>query len=399
MTEHKLNLSEKQVSRIFIVLLCLMPIIGMAVDLVAPSLPAIASSLNVSSGLVKDIISLYLLGYALGNFFTGFLTDAYGRQKLLRIGLVGFVIASLLPVIFPNITILLLARFLQGVMIGAVAVVNRAIFSDILPPEKLIRLGVLLGSMFGLGPVVGPLIGGYLQFYFGWQACFIFFAVVLSILALAIFKIVPETHFNRHQLNLSTIRNNLYEVTSHKKFMALVIMMGAAYSLIITFNTVGPFLIQTKMHYSPIFFGHLALWMGVAFLSATLICRYLLKFYKVEQIFIVTINVFFCIAVLALLAGYVLGNSIILIAIISAVMFFACGFTFPMSMGKGLSLFRHIAGTATAAMYLVNILMTSLTAFILSFLNVESAVFLFWIYALLMAICVIAYWLMIHEHE
>jgi len=100
-----LILSEHRRKLIIRTLLCLMPIVGMAVDLIAPSLPAIADSLNISSATTKNIITIYLLGYALGNFLTGFLTDALGRQNLIRIGLVGFIFASLLPIISPYIIV------------------------------------------------------------------------------------------------------------------------------------------------------------------------------------------------------------------------------------------------------------------------------------------------------
>lgn len=55
---------------------------------------------------------------------------------------------SLIPVFFPHIVTLLLARFLQGITIGGVAILARAIISDILPPEKLIRLGTLIGTKY-----------------------------------------------------------------------------------------------------------------------------------------------------------------------------------------------------------------------------------------------------------
>lgn len=392
-----LNLSHNRTQLIIWTLLCLMPIVGMAVDLVAPSLPSIAKNLQISPALTKDIISIYLFGYAFGNFFTGFLTDALGRQKLLRGALAGFIFSSLLPVFFPNITILLLARLLQGLGIGAMAVIARAVFSDLLPSAKLVKMGVLIGSMFGLGPVIGPAIGGYLQFYFGWQSCFIFFAVIMFIMFITICYIVPETHFNRHTLNINTIKHNLTEVLKNKKFMALVIMTGAVYSLILTFNTIGPFLIQNRLHYSSIFYGHVALLMGLAFLSATFVCRYLLQKREVEQLFLVFVNGFFALSIIIVITGYMFANNIILICIASAIMFFACGFIFPMSMGKGLSLFRHMAGTATATMYLINSLMTSMITFFVSFIQIQHMVTLFWIYLLLLAICFGIFWKLIYS--
>lgn len=371
--------------------------IGMVVDLVAPSLPAIAQGLQVSNSLAKNIISIYMLGYALGNFFLGFLTDAYGRQKLLRVSLLGFVIVSLLPAVFPDIRVLLLARFLQGLTIGGAALIARAIFSDVLPPEKLVRMGVLIGTMWGLGPVIGPVIGGYLQFYFGWQAGFWFFSILSCLLLISIFITVPETHFNRHPLNIKTISKNLKEIFTHRLFMALVILMGIAYSLIIVFNTLGPFLIQTRLNYSSIFFGHLALVLGLIFLSATMICRYLLKNYETEQLLRIIINLFLILAAVFFVLSFSYGQSIILIGIGSGLMFFACGFIFPMSMGKGISLFRHIAGTASATMYLINILITSLSSFLVSFLAIHSAVPLMLIYFSLLLIAAVIYWWMIYN--
>ena len=391
------NLSQKQTKVITWVLLCLVPIVGMAVDLIAPSLPAISNDLHVSNGIAKDVISLYLLGYALGNFITGFLTDAWGRQKLIRLGLIGFIVASILPVIFKNIEIVLFARLAQGFTIGCVAVINRAILSDILPSSELTRLGVLIGTMFGLGPVIGPVIGGYLQFYFGYQACFGFFAIIAFIGLIAVFFFVPETHFNRHPLKITTIKHNLKEVFSHKHFMALVIIMGSVYSLLIAFNTIGPFLIQTKLNYTVVYFGHIALYMGLVFLLTTFISRYLLSKFQVEQIFFVIINLIFVLSIITLILCYFLDTNILMISIASGMMFSTCGFLFPMSMGKGLSLFRHIAGTATATMYLINILMTSLTAFILSFINIKTAIPMMWTYFLLVLICMIVYWTVIHK--
>lgn len=399
MDNNTLLLSERHKKLIIWTLLCLMPIVGMAVDLVAPSLPAIVKELQVSSGIVKDVITIYLLGYAFGNFFTGFLTDALGRQKLIRLGLIAFILASILPIFLPNIETLLFARFLQGLSIGGIAVVSRAIFSDILPVSELTRLGVLIGSMFGLGPVIGPVIGGYLQFYLGWQACFVFFVIIALIMFIMVYAIVPETHFNRHPLRINIIKHNLLEVLNHKRFMAMVLIMGAVYSLIISFSTVGPFLIQIQLKYSSVFFGHMALCMGLFFLIATFICRYLLKKYEAEQLFFILINGAFIIALLAVFASHMYDKNIVLIGVASACMFFTCGFLFPMSMGKGLSLFRHIAGTATAVMYLINILMTSVTAFILSFVNIQSSISLMWVYLLLISICMIIYWLVIHKYK
>ncbi len=392
-----MSISQKQTSVIVLVLLCINPIIGMAVDLVSPSLPAITLSLNISAKVAKDVISVYLLGYALGNFSMGFLTDALGRQTLIRIWIVIFVLVSLIPVFSPNIEMLLLARFLQGITLGGIAVLVRAICTDILPPEKLVNMGVIFAMVWGIGPIIGPLIGGYLQAYFGWQAGFVFFAVMMSLVGMVVFGVVPETHFNRHAFNLPTMKKNLTEVLSNRVFVSLVMLMGLTYSLLIIFNTLGPFLIQTRYHYSPVYFGRLALILGFVFLLSTMVCRFFLKFVNMEKLLLIIVNLFFAFSIVLLCIGYLFPNSIFLLALASAIMFFGAAFVFPLSMGKGMGIFRHISGTSNATMYLINVLITSLCAFLASFLVVQNILTLLWIYVFLMLFCMLIYWKLIHN--
>lgn len=102
---------------------------------------------------------------------------------------------------------------------------------------------------------------------------------------------------------------------------------------------------------------------------------------------------FFSILILGL--SYYFSQSVILIALASGAMFFSVGFIYPMSMGKGLSLFRHIAGTASAMMYLITMALISLTAFLASFIEIHSAIVLMQLYAVLLFIGVVVYWLML----
>lgn len=391
------NLSKQHIQFIKWALLGLMPIVGMTIDLVAPVLPMLAKDLHTSKDLAQNIISIYLFGYAIGSFITGFLTDAFGRQRLLRISLVCFILVSLLPIVFPQIEVVLVARLLQGLTIGAIALVLRTILSDILPPENLVHIGTLIGTMWGIGPILGPVIGGYLGFYFGWQACFYFFAIVMAIGFIIVFFSVPETHFNRQPLKLRTIKSNLTEILTDKIFIAITILMGLSYSLIIAFHTIAPFLIQNQLHYSPIFFGRFALYMGLIFVIATFASRSLLKRHSVEHMFLIILNLFFVIALVGFILSFWFGQSIVLIAIISGLMFFATGIIFPTSMGKVLSLFRHIVGVATATMYLINILITSIIGFLASLIHVNSAISLMAIYLVLMLSCTIIYWGIIHR--
>ncbi|MGC0152584.1 MFS transporter [Chromobacterium vaccinii] len=392
-------LPPKQLKRLILVLLLVMPFFGMAVDLVSPSLPAMAAQLGESDNSIKNLISLYLLGYALGNFGSGFLTDAWGRRKLLLGGMAGFALISLLPLWLPTLPALLATRLAQGLMVGTISVVARSVYPDVLAPQELVKIGVVSGSMFGLGPIIGPVLGGYLQVYAGWQACFVFFAVSMAVMGVLVARFVPETHFRRHPLNLPTIRRNLGEVMRHRQFMGMVVLMGAIYSMSIAFNTVGPFIVQSGWHYSPIVFGHIAFGLGCVFLLATFICRYLVSRFPVARVQQGMTRLLLAVTLPGLALSWLWPDSLALLCAVSALMFFGQGMLFPMSMGRGLALFRHIAGTATALMFLINILMTSATSFLLSLLSVHDAPALLAVYLVLALICFFANRLLIQPAE
>lgn len=393
------ELTPKQIKNIIFLLLLIMPLIGMAIDLMVPSLPAMAHQLAQPTQLIKNLISIYLFAYAIGNFITGFATDTLGRRTLLRYSLVLFLAASLMPVFFPSIQVLFLARFLQGLALGSVAVLIRSILSDILVPEKLVQIGPLLGAAWGLGPIIGPIIGGYLQYYINWQAGFFLFAFMTVIILFFVYRLIPETQIHRHAFDISTIKKNLGQVFTHRFFMGLTFLMGFVYSVLISFNTLGPFLIQSELNYTPIFFGRLALVFGCCFLSATFICRYLLKKIAADRLTLYMLHISFLTCLISLLFSYLLPKNIICLSIITGLLFFNSGFIFPMSMGRGMAIFRHIAGIASGTMYLIDILITSIVGFLVSFVNIHSTISMIWIYTLLIAMTIIIYWTMVRSRR
>jgi DHA1 family bicyclomycin/chloramphenicol resistance-like MFS transporter len=366
------KIDAQQRKWITVILLILLPISGMAVDLIAPSLPAITQNLSLTPGMSKGLISIYLLGYAIGSFIFGLLTDSIGRKHLLRYSLFAFIIISLAPIFLPNFNVLLTARLLQGLAIAAVSVCVRAILSDIYDKSELVKMGTIMGTMWGVGPVVGPFLGGYLQLYFGWKSGFYFFAIIALILTWFVILKIPETIPKKHSLRLKIMRQNLSRVIKDSYFMSLAIAMGIVYGLLITFNTLGPFFIQNTLGHSASFFGNCAFLMGLIFLASTFLCRFLLKRYPYKTIFRTIVHIAVILSIIAALTSIILNHSLILLLLITAIMYLVCAFIFPLSMGKGLTLFRDIQGYATAVMYFVNIIIASLIGFAESFISIHN---------------------------
>lgn len=386
--------SERRLHLILIVILGLYPLVGMGIDLIAPSLPAISRDLNTSTTFSKNLITFFLLGFMCGNFMIGTLSDVVGRRKPMLFAFLVFILASILPAIFNEPYILLASRFFQGVSIAGYSVNGRAVLADVLPREKLLHFATLIATMWGIGPIIGPVIGGYLQFYFNWQMCFYFFAFMGLLGFLALFFIVPETHFRRQPLQYQQLKNNFIMIVSHKIFLGLVIIMGITYSGLIVFNTLGPFLIQDTLGYSPVYFGHIALLMGCVFLVGTMLCRRLLKEFDSEDIFFFSVVFFTIVSALSVLVALIVGNDVWVIIIPSIFMFLGCGIIYPTSMGKCLSLFTNLAGSVSAVMNLISMIITSLIAFIMSWIHADKALIIIAIYlGLMLTSCMFYYFL------
>ncbi len=395
--EQNTPFSENHIKLILFAILSLYPLVGMGIDLIAPSLPAISHDLGTSNNFSKNLITLYLLGYMFGNFIIGFLSDVLGRRKLMLLGFLIFIAVSLLPALFGKPLLLLFARFFQGFTIAAFAVNSRAVLSDILPKDRLIRTATLIATMWGIGPIIGPVLGGYLQYYYNWQMCFYFFAFMGLLGLLAMIFIIPETHFHRQPLQFQQLKNNFVTIITHRQFLGIVMLMGVTYSLLIVFNTLGPFLIQTSLGYSSVFFGQMALWMGLVFLSGTFLCRKLLQQLDPEVILFYAISFFIMVDAISVIIAFIYTNNIWAIIFPTLLTFLGCGIIYPTAMGKGLSLFRHLAGSGSAVMNLINIAITSLTAFIMSFLHADNALTIAYLYLGLMVLSSIIYYFLIRS--
>ena len=348
------SLSAARINGILIVLFLMFPLVGMGIDLIAPSLPAITHSLGVTPQASKILIAIYLLGNCLGNVFSGFSSDSWGRRYLALSGLLGFTIFSIVPVMLPTLPVLFLARFFQGFCLAMASVLARTIMSDILVEKRLVQIIPMISTVWGIGPIIGPVIGGYLQYYFDWQACFYFFAAYGLILFVLFLSFLPETHHQRQPLHLKIAWGAVREMLSHRIFLGSILVMGWIYSLMIIFNTLGPFLVQVTFHHTPVYFGHAALCMGIAYLLGTIVCRQLLKVWKWEQVFLLGFGMSVSMTFLLLLLVWMFPQGLLLLVIFSTIIFFACGLIFPSVMSRGFVLFRHYAGKASA---IINLLM------------------------------------------
>ena len=218
-----MELQKKHLKRIVIVILIMMPLVGMGIDLYTPSFPALVTGLQTRQQLVQLTISTYFLGYTLAQIFLGPLSDTVGRRKVLFSCMVFYTVISFLCSLSPDIYTLMVLRFFQGVGIAAVTVISRTLVTDAFEGKQRAAVTSYISIGWSIGPLIGPVIVGYLQFYFGWQSNFYFFALYGLLILIVVFLLFPETHKHVLPFHPTTIFRNYIEILRRPQFVGGVL--------------------------------------------------------------------------------------------------------------------------------------------------------------------------------
>jgi DHA1 family bicyclomycin/chloramphenicol resistance-like MFS transporter len=354
------------------ILLLMVPLTGATIDIYVPSLPAITEHFGTSVRLVQWTIPSYLVGYSLAQLFCGALSDAWGRRALLIAGLSLYICASWMAAASPNVTTLIVIRFVQGLGVAAPGVLARAIASDSFKANQLPAVTNYITLAWALGPILAPLVGGYLQHAFGWKAVFYFLTVYGCLVLILTCFFLPETNAHRQALKMQTLVEHYRIVLASPTFLGCAVVLAVIYAHLVLFNVVGPFLVQVILHESPLVFGRIALVLGLAWFLGSLANRLLTtSFPRLPLMKIAT--------TIALLASLFMGwlaisfpLSLSNLVIPTAVIFMSGSITFTQCFGKSMRLFPERAGTASALMGTLFIAGSALAGFAASFLETKT---------------------------
>lgn len=218
----------------FIFVTMLLDVIG--IGIIIPVIPDLIMELT-GEGL--SIASKYggwlLFAYAFFQFLcaplVGALSDRYGRRPVLLISLFGFGVDYLFLAFAPSLSWLFIGRIVAGIM-GASFTTGAAYIADVSPPEKRSQNFGLIGAAFGLGFIIGPVLGGVLGEY-GPRIPFIAAAILTLVNWLYGFFILPESLAKENRRPFSWKRANpvgsLVSVNRYQKVIGLLCAMAFLY--------------------------------------------------------------------------------------------------------------------------------------------------------------------------
>ncbi len=259
---------------------------SLTIDMYVPSMPSIAHAFSTSSTAIKDSITLYLVTYGLGQLFYGPIADCFGRKKIVLLAVIVGLLGSLCCFYSSSITLFYLGRVLQGAGYAAIAVSAPAMARDVLTDKQFAQAGSILSMVFGLGPVLSPLLGSYISHYFGWRMVFEVISLYSFLVFLAIVFLIPETQDkkDRHQFHIVPILKTYYEIFKHPVFLANAMSKSIAYTGFMVFYTVTPFMLQGHLHLTTVQYGWVTLALTLTILLAKMVNTFILNVVNIEKL-------------------------------------------------------------------------------------------------------------------
>ncbi|MGC2202011.1 MAG: multidrug effflux MFS transporter [Stellaceae bacterium] len=177
----------------FLVTLTLTCSLGMlASTIYVPSIPAIAEALATSVSSVQFTFVGYLLAFALSMLVLGPFSDRYGRKRTMLFGVGLSALGSAACAASPTISLLILARVVQGIGLSAGMVVGRALIRELYGREGAAQIIAGIAVAMTLVQSFAPIPGGYLQAWFGWRANFAAVALFAILALVLVIRYVPQ---------------------------------------------------------------------------------------------------------------------------------------------------------------------------------------------------------------
>lgn len=189
-------MEDKTRNKVLLVLFLGVLMGALDIAIVAPALPSIQSFFGIGDRILAWTFTIYVLFNLISTPLMAKLSDTFGRHSIYTLDVALFAIGSLIVALSPSnlFAILLAGRALQGFGAGGIFPVASAVIGDTFPPEKRGGALGLIGAVFGLAFLVGPILGGIILSITGWQWLFIINLPIALIVIIIGWQLLPVTH-------------------------------------------------------------------------------------------------------------------------------------------------------------------------------------------------------------
>ena len=263
-----------------VVIAAIMALNPLAMDMMLPALPNIASAFHiVDANRPQMVLSIFLLGFGIGQFVIGPLSDRFGRRPVLLGGMTVYFIASALAIAAPSFETLLLARALQGLGTSATRVIATSIVRDCYAGRRMASVMSLAMMVFIAVPVVAPSFGQAVLLVTQWRGIFIvlmlYGAITLFWSALRMPETLPLSE--RRSLEIGEVLSAFRQTVTNRQTLGYALAAGGVLGSLFAYVFISQQVFTEVYHlghYFPLAFAGIAIGTAIAgFLNSKFVGR------------------------------------------------------------------------------------------------------------------------------
>jgi len=261
------------------IILILAPLIfafAIALDIYVPSIPEIRSYFGVSQSVMQLTVGLFILMTGLGQLIIGPLSDQIGRRKVVLGSVFLLFLGSIVCALSFDMGFLIIGRVIQAFGACGMMVTCFAIVRDVFSEDECGHVYSFLNSTISLSPLLAPVVGGYLAYFFNWRATFAFLGLVAVIIFILAYKDINETldPKNKRDLRKEFFMDYL-KLFKSPHFCAYAFCSSAGFACFLTFFSSSSYIIINLLNIPEQHFGFYFATIGIAFFLSSLFCGHI----------------------------------------------------------------------------------------------------------------------------
>jgi len=226
-----------------------------SVDVSAPTLALLPAALQTTRTLAGLTLSLFMVGFALGQLGGGGLSDLRGRRPVLLGGLACFTVAGMGCAVSMTGGVLALSRLIQGFGAGACFVISFAMVQDLFEGDAARAKRSYVTVIFGAVPMIAPATGAVLIHWFGWRSVHWILALAGCLLLAITWAGVAESKLATDVIPEPTNQNGAVRVWNDSGFVRIALANALSYGAIFAYIAGSPVVIIGQMGLSSVVFA------------------------------------------------------------------------------------------------------------------------------------------------
>ncbi|MEO9652838.1 MAG: multidrug effflux MFS transporter [Roseobacter sp.] len=336
----------------FVALMAMMfATIAFSIDAMLPALETIEADLPPEdASRAPLIITSFVFGMGLGTFFSGPLSDAFGRRTVMFCGAGLYIGSATLAWFSQSLELVLLARVFQGIGASGPRVVCIAIIRDLFSGREMARIVSFVMITFTIVPALAPLLGSVIICFSGWRSIFLAFITFSLISALWLGLRLPETLAveNRRPVRMALMKTAVRQIFQHPivrlSIVVQTLAMTILFSLLVLIQPIYGH-VYDKLETFPLWFGGIAVASAFSsFLNVKLVIRLgMRKLITIALGFQIVVSTF-----VLMNSETIAAEGFAIFAVWQGFIFFQAGLTIGNLNAIAMEPMGHIAGMAAS---------------------------------------------------